>query len=128
MWFILYLSQRIANQGFYLGVVSADDQGYAWWVYDGPSATTGKLLVVNSGVGEIIASGSIPSTGSYAISEIELFFDEIIDFTTCGNTVKARKAFQELCRWFMPARVKVCEYERERLTEEAWQTPVTEKV
>lgn len=42
----------------------------------------------------------------------------MLDFTTCGDADKGRKAFMSLVRWFLPTEAMI--YERERLAEGVW--------
>ena len=77
VWFIFYLSQRIANQEFYLEVVDSTGQHYAQWLFDGTTVTTGKYNVANANTAGSVSSVSILTTASYAVAEIELFPDEV---------------------------------------------------
>jgi hypothetical protein len=78
------LSQRIANQEFYLELVSVnpdtlvpDGLHLAAWRLDGTTATTGIYEVAAGGLPKL-ASGAttINTTASYSIKEIECFADE----------------------------------------------------
>lgn len=80
----LTLSQRIADQSFFVELVSIDPitkqpDGLhkAGWLFDGTSATTGKYVVQNSGITELVSGGSaIPTTASGSYFELEPFSDE----------------------------------------------------
>ncbi|AVX21588.1 hypothetical protein SAMN02745885_01663 [Carboxydocella sporoproducens DSM 16521] len=76
VWFIAYLSQRIANQEFYLEVVNEAGDMVAQWLLDGTSATNGKHNVANAGTYGGAISMTTLSSASYTIFEIELFPDE----------------------------------------------------
>jgi hypothetical protein len=76
VWFIYWLSQRVANQEFYLEVVDASGNMVARWLLDGTTATTGKSQVVNAGVAAAATARTITTSASYAILEIELAPDE----------------------------------------------------
>jgi hypothetical protein len=91
-WFIYYLSQRIANQEFYLEVVDSTGQHYAQWLLDGTSATTGKFNAANAGTAGSASSVTITSTASYSIAEIELFPDEVY-FVTRSVDSTSQKAY-----------------------------------
>lgn len=80
----LTLSQRIANQAFYVEAVSVDPdtgvpdgQNACALIFDGTSVTGGKYRVQNSGV-TALDSGSVtmPTTASGSVYEIEPFADE----------------------------------------------------
>lgn len=80
----LALSQRIANQSFYLELVSVDkvtgipdELHKCGWLFDGTSATQAKYVVQNSGLTELVSAPSnVPSTASGGYYEIEPFADE----------------------------------------------------
>ena len=74
--FGMYLSQRIANQEFYLGLVSEDGEDLAEWKLDGTTATNGKNDTQNTGLLRAGANSTILTTASYSILEIEPFVDE----------------------------------------------------
>jgi hypothetical protein len=75
--FIFMLSQRIANQEFFLEVTNAAGNMLAQWLFSGTSATIGTHNTTNAGTAGTPASPTIASTASYAIAEIELFPDEV---------------------------------------------------
>ncbi len=75
--YIFMLSQRIANQEFYLEVTNAAGTMLAQWLYDRTSATTGKHNSANAGTAGTAASVTITTTASYAVAELELFPDEV---------------------------------------------------
>ncbi len=77
VWFILKLSQRIANQEFYLEIINQAGDCYAQWLLDGTSATIGKINACNNGTAGTAGSQTIVTTASYAIAELEAFPDEI---------------------------------------------------
>ncbi|MEH7209611.1 hypothetical protein V7094_25925 [Priestia megaterium] len=82
--FGIMLSQRIANQEFYLEMVSVDpitgatdDKNSASWQLTGTTSTTGYYQVGSGGMARLTSGGAtIASTASYAIKEIECFADE----------------------------------------------------
>lgn len=90
VWFIYYLSQRIANQEFYLEVVDSTGQTYAQWLFDGTSATTGKYNAANYGVAGTSSSVTITSNTSYSIAEIELFPDETYFVTRSVDSTSSK--------------------------------------
>lgn len=81
--FGIMLSQRIANQEFYVEMVSVNDAGVAdnqfcaAWKLDGVTATQAKYQVQSGGLARLdSAASTIASTASYSIKEIECFSDE----------------------------------------------------
>lgn len=74
--FIFMLSQRIANQEFFLEIANAAGTMLAQWRFDGVSATVGTHNTTNEGTAGTAASPAIASTAAHAIAEIELFPDE----------------------------------------------------
>ena len=75
--YIFMLSQRIANQEFYLEITNAAGTMLAQWLLDGITATSGRHNSVNAGTAGTAASVTIATTASYAVAEIELFPDEV---------------------------------------------------
>lgn len=77
------LSQRIANQDFYIDAVSCDEKGVtnglylASWKLNGTTATQGIYEVKNAG-GSVLSSSAVTilTTASLNILETELFSDE----------------------------------------------------
>lgn len=78
VFFIVYLSQRIANQEFYLEVVDASGQHVAGVLFDGTSATTAKRFTTNNGTTNGPTTWTTLSSSSYSAYEIELYTDEVI--------------------------------------------------
>ena len=81
--FQLTLSQRIANQTFYVEVVSVDVLGEpdglhsAGFVFDGTSATQAKYSVQNGGITPLVSAAStIVTTAGTGVYELEPFADE----------------------------------------------------
>lgn len=82
--FGLALSQRIANQSFYVELISVDPvtgipDGLhkCGWLFDGTSATQAKYIVQNSGITELVSAAStVPTTASGSYYEVEPFADE----------------------------------------------------
>ncbi len=79
------MSQRIANQEFFVEMVSVDPvtgvpdgKNSVSWDFDSTTATSAKYLVSNSGLTPL-ASGyvTVPTTASGGIYEIEPFADEV---------------------------------------------------
>ena len=81
----LTLSQRIANQTFYVEAVSVnpttgvpDDLHSCGFAFDGTTATQGKYFVQNGGLAALTSSAStIPTTVSGSVYEVEPFSDEV---------------------------------------------------
>lgn len=74
--FIMYLSQRIANQEFYVELVNAAGDMQAYWKFDGATATYGKYGGQNAGTTHVSSDVTVLTTASYAIKEIECTVDE----------------------------------------------------
>ncbi len=80
----LSMTQRIANQSFYLEAISVnpvtgipDDQNSMAWLLDGTVVTQGKYTVQAEGMAELVsASQTIPTSGTTFIAELEAFSDE----------------------------------------------------
>lgn len=80
----LVLSQRIANQSFYVEAISVDPktgepdgQHCASLLFDGTTATQAKYEVQNGGLARLTSSAStFPTTASGSVFEIEPFADE----------------------------------------------------
>jgi hypothetical protein len=92
------LSQRIANQDFFLEVYSVDpatglDDGKhsASWDFDGTNATQGKYVVQCDAQSPLSSSAStIPTTAGGSIFEVELFADEAWFHAGLLDSVNAR--------------------------------------
>ena len=82
--FGLTLSQRIANQTFFVELVSVDPLtqqpdglNAVAWLFDGTTATQGKYRTQVAGVTAIdSAASTIPTTASAGVYEIELYSDD----------------------------------------------------
>lgn len=80
----LTLSQRIANQSFFVEMVSIDPvtgepDGLhsCGWEFDGVSATQAKYRTQNGGLAALVSAAStVPTTASGSVYEIEPFADE----------------------------------------------------
>jgi hypothetical protein len=80
----LTLSQRIANQAFYLEAVSInretglpDGQHMLGLLFDGTTATQAKYEVQNGGLARLTSAAStFPTTASAGLYEVEAFADE----------------------------------------------------
>ena len=75
-WFILRLSQRIANQEIRLEAINAAGDMIAGWLLDGTTATNAKYYSANSGYKTTSGSATTQTTASNAILELEMFPDE----------------------------------------------------
>ncbi len=89
-WFIGRISQRIANQTFFLELVNAAGDMAARWVLDGTSATVGKYQATNGGNGAVSAGSTINTSASDSILEIELFVDEAWFATRGADTANGK--------------------------------------
>jgi hypothetical protein len=95
-WFIGRLSQRIANQTFWLELVNAAGDMAAQWKLDGVTATTAVYNALNGGNGTESVASAITYTATDVIFEIELFADEAWFVTRIPNGVNAKAA--NFCR------------------------------
>lgn len=106
--FNLTLSQRIANQTFYVEAVSIDTitgipdgKNAIGFVFDGTTAATAKYRVQNGGMTALDASNSFPTTAGGSFYELEPFVDEAwfhggtMD-STAGRTNSYRR-HQQIC-------------------------------
>lgn len=77
LWFIMRMSQRIANQEFYLEAVNAASDMLAQWLLDGVTSTAAKIDAKNGGNTSAGAVAyPINFTGVDGILETQLFPDE----------------------------------------------------
>jgi hypothetical protein len=81
--FGLTLSQRIANQEFFVELISVDrvtgvpdGQNVAGFLFDGTTATAAKYEVSSAGSSRLSASNTFPTTVGGGLYEIEPFADE----------------------------------------------------
>ena len=88
--YIFMLSQRIANQEFYLEITNAAGTMLAQWLLDDISATVGKHNSANANTAGTAASVTIATTASYAIAELELFPDEVYFHSRGANSSAVR--------------------------------------
>lgn len=98
--FILSISQRIANNAFYLEVVNLAGDTYAAWLFDSTSATSNKITNANAGQ-NVTTNPSVGITGlgtgsGGALYEIDLradgvdWYDRTIDGSTVANLRASR--------------------------------------
>jgi hypothetical protein len=78
--FVISLSQRIANNAFYLEVVNAAGDTYASWLFDGTTATNAKIT--NASAGQNVTTNpsaalTVATTASQALFEIDLRSDGV---------------------------------------------------
>lgn len=96
--FTFAISQRVANQEFYLEVVDASGNHRASIIFDGTSSSTAKLNCANNGN----STGSISltnfSTGGYGIAELEVSSDEINLYARSVNSSSGRSTNITLTR------------------------------
>ena len=87
---ISMISQRIVNQEFYIEIVDASGTHYARWIFDGTSATAGRIQVANNGDSLGVSPISILSTATQIIWEIDTSNDEINFYqrSTDTNTIR----------------------------------------
>ena len=96
----LTLSQRIANQGFYIELVSVnpvtlvpDDKNIAAWKFDGTIATSSQYRVTNSGATPADSTYiTTTTTGGGGLFEIEAFTDEVWFHSNIVDSSTARTA------------------------------------
>jgi len=93
----LTLSQRIANQSFFVEVVSIGNDGLpdglnqAAWVFDGTSATQAKYQVQVDGLAALTSAAvTVVTTASTTLFEIEPFADECWWHSTAVDSASNR--------------------------------------
>jgi len=74
---IVNLSQRIANQEFYIELMTADGKHIAGWKLDSTTATQGKYMNENNDMNTLSSAQTILTTASDAILEIEAMLDGV---------------------------------------------------
>ncbi|MDD2722230.1 MAG: hypothetical protein PHH47_13080 [Gallionella sp.] len=90
VWFIYRLSQRIANQQFYLEVVDASGTMAAQYLLDGTYAYTAKYDAINGAVSPGATVAAVPVTSADSILEIQLFPDECWFSTRAVDSASSR--------------------------------------
>lgn len=88
--FIYQLSQRIANQEFFLEVVNAAGDMVAQWLLSGTSAIVGAHNAINANTAGTPANVTIVTTAGYAIAEIELYPDEVYYHSRGADNIAVR--------------------------------------
>lgn len=95
--FQLTLSQRIANQTFYVGITDSSGNNLAYWQFDGTSATQAKYNSVSGGNGTVSSAVTTQSTAASTIlrniiinPSIVRFGDWAINLQTPPTNVYAR--------------------------------------
>lgn len=84
--FIVQLSQRIANQNFYLEITNAAGTTYARYDLNGTTATTGQCVTANQGTANTAVSVTIPTTASYATLDIYADTNDVVFSSVASNT------------------------------------------
>lgn len=90
VWFFYRLSQRIANQQFYLEVVNAAGDHRAYFLLDGITATSAQTDAYNAGISAGDVVGTIPTSATESILEINLMPDEAWYGARATDTTAAR--------------------------------------
>lgn len=111
---ICWLTQRIANQEFYLELVDASGKHYAQWLFDGTSNTTAKCLTANNNNFIAANVSSINATSSWFVYEIELNPEEAVLYqrnsdnagTRGASTVRNRQIPDPELTYFVQIRAK----------------------
>lgn len=75
-WFMVMLSQRIANQEFYLELSDTAGNNYGQWLLDGVTATSAKIATANGGSSTGQNTVTCASLASYQLLEIEANLEE----------------------------------------------------
>lgn len=95
----LSLSQRIANQGFYLEAISVnpttgvpDGQNSMSWYFDSTVVTNAKYGVQAEGMTELLSGAvTIPTTATTGLFELEAFSDEAWFYTSTFDGTAGRQ-------------------------------------
>ena len=88
--FTFLISQRIANQEFFLEVTNAAGDMLAQWLFSGTSNLVGTHNTINSDTSGAPASPAILITSAFSIVEIEAFPDEMYFHNRAVDSVDAR--------------------------------------
>jgi hypothetical protein len=88
--FTFTLSQRIANQEFYLEIVDSSGNHRASVLLDGTSSTTAKLNCANENNSTGSISSTSFSTATYGIAELEVSSDEVNLYNRGANSSSNR--------------------------------------
>lgn len=88
--FGLTLSQRIANQTFYLELVNAAGDTYVGFQFDGLVATTAKANNQNGGNGTLSTSITTITTAATAIFELDCRAESVEFTDVAGNVLTAK--------------------------------------
>jgi hypothetical protein len=76
----LMLSQRIANQEFYVELVNGAGDVFTRWKFDGTTATSGKIETASGSLAAnrtLDVTVTVPTTASAGVLEIDLAMDEV---------------------------------------------------
>jgi hypothetical protein len=84
--FIAMLSQRIANQAFYLELTNEAGTTEARWLFDGTSATSAKVESENGGVANAAVTLTTPNSAAYATYEIFGEVEQVLFAATASNS------------------------------------------
>ena len=88
--YIVSLSQRIANQTFYLELVNEAGVTAAGWKLDGTTATTCKYYSKNNGTANADISVNTPTTASFVSFEIFAELEQVIFNAVTSNSSTAK--------------------------------------
>jgi hypothetical protein len=84
--FIAMLSQRIAEQNFYLEVLNEAGTTYARWNLDGTTATSAKVESANQNVANTPVTVTVPTTASFDVFEIYGEIEQVLFSASNANT------------------------------------------
>lgn len=84
--FIIQLSQRIANQNFYLEVTNDAGTTFARYDLNGATATSAQCQTGNNGVSNTAVTITCPTTASYATFDIYADSSDVVFSSVASNT------------------------------------------
>lgn len=96
--FVMSLSQRIANQNFYLELVNAAGTTYARYDFNGATATTAQCVTANEGTANSAVSVTVPTTASYASFDIFADINDVLFSSVASNTNASKSGVSKFDR------------------------------
>jgi len=84
--FIVSLSQRIANQNFYLEITNNNGTSFARYDLNGATATTGQVQTGNGGLSNTASTITIPTTASYVSFDVYADTSDVIFSSVVSNS------------------------------------------
>lgn len=99
--FIASLSQRIANQNFYLEITNNAGTTFARYDFNGTTATTGQCQTGNQGVNNTASSVTIPTTASYGTFDIYADTNDVVFSSVASNSNAVKSGIASFDRYIL---------------------------